>query len=181
MLFVFIGCGSELVDTQIWKSVQRENTRPRKREKKRGRKNGVWSLMFSAILCGVVLGRCGLLRQTFGGCVTPACWCWGKERREKAHTFFLTYACSFLVRSCSGHRPKAGRVEKTMLFSLKLVKLIMLFFFFSYVPSLHAVGSTPFFFFSLVMSALSSLLFFFLPPRLIPAPLTESHDTRNKH
>lgn len=112
-----------------------------------------------------MLGRCGLLRQTFSGCVTPACWCWGKERREKAHTFFLTYACSFLVRSCSGHRPKAGRVEKTTLFSLKLVMLIMLFFFLlcSFVArrGLYTV-----FFFSLVMSVLSSLLFFFYLPVL---------------
>ena len=105
-----------------------------------------------------------------------------KKGGRKRIPFSLHMHVVFLCGAAQGIEQKLdGLKKKTTLFSLKLVKLIMLFFFFSYVPSLHAVGSTPFFFFSLVMSALSSLLFFFLPPRLIPAPLTESHDTRNKH
>lgn len=105
-----------------------------------------------------------------------------KKGGRKRIPFSLHMHVVFLCGAAQGIEQKLdGLKKKTTLFSLKLVKLIMLFFFFLLCSFVARRGLYTVFFFFVSNECTLFSPFFFLPPRLIPGPLTESHDTRNKH
>lgn len=84
-----------------------------------------------------------------------------KKGGRKRIPFSLHMHVVFLCGAAQGIEQKLDGLTKNNALFVEAGEANNALFFFSYVPSLHAVGSTPFFFFSLVMSVLSSLLFFF--------------------